>query len=59
MNDQQVINIDRLELIELIRTGYIKGMHDEQDRCAAWCMQGSAEIAEAILEEFEEAECEQ
>lgn len=55
MSDQEVVVIDRLELIELIRTAYIKGMDDEQERCAAWCMQGSTETATEILEEFEEA----
>ena len=41
------------ELLEIIRSSYTSGGHDQQEGNFYWCKQGSMERAEEILEEME------
>ncbi len=42
------------ELKEMIRLSYLAGIDDKNNDCDQWCVQGSNERAEELIQEFED-----
>ena len=45
------ITLTEDQLLELVRQAYLSGGNDHEEGCFYWCLQGSEERAEEILEE--------
>jgi len=47
-----MIDLEKKELLEVIRLAYLSGIDDKENECDRWCPQGSKERAEELFYEF-------